>query len=78
MSRSLILSVGPYLTRIQKKGFLLIKIRCKDLPGGPVVKNLPTNAGDSGLIPSLGTKIPHATGKLSSHTKKKANVLIGA
>ena len=28
--------------------------------GGPVVKNLPYNAGDMGLIPGLGTKIPHA------------------
>ena len=26
-----------------------------DLPGSPVDKNLPTNAGDTGLIPSLGS-----------------------
>ena len=25
-----------------------------DFPGGPVVKNLSTNAGDAGLIPELG------------------------
>ena len=25
-----------------------------DLPGGPVNKNLPANAGDTGLIPGLG------------------------
>ena len=25
-----------------------------DLPGGPVVKNLPANTGDTGLIPSPG------------------------
>ena len=31
----------------------------------PVVKNLPCNAGDVGLIPSEGTKIPHASGQLS-------------
>ena len=31
-------------------------------PGGPVVKNLPGNSGDSGSIPGLGTKIPHAQG----------------
>ena len=29
-----------------------------DLPGGLVVKNLPCSAGDTGLIPSWGTKIP--------------------
>ena len=33
--------------------------------GGPVVKNLPYNAGDTGLIPGQGTKNPHATGQLS-------------
>ena len=27
---------------------------------GPVVKNLPCNTGDSGLIPGWGMKIPHA------------------
>ena len=31
-----------------------------DFPGCPVVKNPPCNAGDTGLIPSWGTKIPHA------------------
>ena len=36
-----------------------------DFPGGPVVKNLPCNAGDAGSIPDRGTKIPHAVGQLS-------------
>ena len=36
-----------------------------DLPGGPVVKNLPSNAGDEGSIPGQGTKIPDATRQLS-------------
>ena len=31
-----------------------------DFPGGPVVKNPPSNAGDGGSIPGRGTKIPHA------------------
>ena len=35
------------------------------LLGGPVVKNPPSNAGDWGLIPGQGTKIPHAAGQLS-------------
>ena len=30
-----------------------------------MVKNPPSNAGDMGLIPGQGTKIPHATGQLS-------------
>ena len=36
-----------------------------DYPGGPVVKNPPSNAGDVGSIPGQGTKIPHATGQVS-------------
>ena len=31
--------------------------------GGPVVKNLLSNAGDVGLIPGQGIKIPHAVGQ---------------
>ena len=40
----------------------------RDFPGGPVVKNLPYNAGDLGSIPGQRTKIPHATGQLSPRT----------
>ena len=36
-----------------------------DFTGGRVVKNPPYNAGDMGLIPGQGTKIPHAAGQLS-------------
>ena len=32
-----------------------------------MVKNLPSNAGDTGSIPGQGTKIPHAMGQLSPH-----------
>ena len=32
-----------------------------DLPGGPAVKNLPANAGDTGLIPDLkGSHMPQS------------------
>ena len=34
-------------------------------PGGPVVGDPLANAGDTGLIPGLGTKIPHAAEQLS-------------
>ena len=37
----------------------------RDFPGGPVVKNPPSNAGDAGLISGRETKIPHATGQLT-------------
>ena len=37
----------------------------RDFPGGPVVKNPPCNAGDTGSIPGQGTKILHIAGQLS-------------
>ena len=37
----------------------------QDFAGGPVVKNLPANAGDTGSISGLGTNITHAAGQLS-------------
>ena len=33
----------------------------KDFPGGPVVKNPPSNAGDMSLISGWETKISHAS-----------------
>ena len=42
-----------------------IKTIVRDFPGGPEVKNPPSNAGDAGSIPGRGTKVPHATGQLS-------------
>ena len=37
-----------------------------------MVKNLPSNAEDSGSIPGLGTKIPHATGQLNPSATTKS------
>ena len=37
----------------------------KDFPGGPVVKNPPSSAGDTGSAPGQETKIPRAAGQLS-------------
>ena len=33
-----------------------------DFPGDIVVKNLPSNIGETSLIPGMGTRIPHALG----------------
>ena len=38
-----------------------------DFLSDPVVKNLPSSAGDVGSIPDQGTKIPYAARKLSLH-----------
>ena len=40
-------------------------MRGRDFTGGPMVKNLPCNAADMGLIPGQGSKIPHAVERLS-------------
>ena len=48
-----------------KTGILAIRMSLRDFAGGPVVKNPPSSAGDLGLIPGRGTKIPHAAGQLS-------------
>ena len=37
-----------------------------------MVKNLPTNAGDVGSIPGLGTKIPHSMGNSCTAIKTSA------
>ena len=36
-----------------------------DFPGGAAARSLPCNAGDVGLIPGQGTRIPHALEPLS-------------
>ena len=42
--------------------------------GGPVVKTLPSNAEDMGLIPGRGTKIPHAGGQISLHATTRESM----
>ena len=41
-----------------------------DFPGGPVLKNAPSNAQGPGSIPGQRTRIPHAAG-LSQKKKKR-------
>ena len=40
----------------------------ENLPSKAIIKNLPSNAGDMGLIAGQGTKIPHDSGQLSPPT----------
>ena len=44
------------------------KLSKRNFPGGLVTGNLHSNAGDMGLIPGQGTRIPHATEQLSLGT----------
>ena len=49
-------------------------MKCRDFPGGPVVKISPSDAGGIGLIPDQGAKIPHASQpKKKKKTIKKQN-----
>lgn len=57
----------------ENKNFSSFRSFARDFPGCPVVKNLPSNVGDGGLIPGGGTKIPHAVGQLSLHTMREAS-----
>ena len=38
------------------------------LPSGPLVKTLPSSAGDAGLIPGRGTKILHVAAIKPMHS----------
>ena len=39
----------------------MLSLRPGDFPGGPAAGNLPSSAGDVGLIPGWEIKIQHAT-----------------
>ena len=43
-----------------------------DLPGSPVVKTPPSNAGGAGSIPGRGAKIPHTSGPKNQKHKTEA------
>ena len=47
----------------------------QDFPGGPVVKNPPANAGDTGSIPGQESKVPQATRHLGPLTTATEPVL---
>ena len=47
-----------------------------DSSGGPVVKDLLSNAGDTGLTPGLGAKLPHFARRISPcDTAREAHTL---
>ena len=49
---------------MRNENIVINKILSMGFPGGSVVKNLPANAGDMGLIPVLG-RFPQALEQLS-------------
>ena len=47
----------------------------RDPPGGPAVKTLPSKAGGTGLIPTQGAKIPHASWPKTQKKHKREAIL---
>ena len=57
-------------------GRLLLKFRTLwDFLGGPVVKNLPFDAGSVGSTPDPGAKIPHASSPRSQNINNRSNTV---
>ena len=46
-----------------------------DLPGGPVVKTLPSNAMGVALIPDWGARIPRALWSKKQNVNNKSNIV---
>ena len=53
--------------------YVISVLTSEDFPGGPVVENQPSIAGDMGLIPGWGAKISHASRQLSLSTATREN-----
>ena len=63
---------GQDLDTLKGQCFMLDRKRTqRDFPGGPVVKTSPSNAGDAGLIPGWGAKIPHASWPKNQNIEQK-------
>jgi len=50
----------------------------RDFHGGPVVRNPPSNTGDTGWIPGQGTKVRHTMQQLSLHATTTEPMHCGA
>ena len=47
--------------------------KMRDFPGGPMVRNLPSNAGGMSSVPSWGTKVLHAA-KVQPPQERKMSI----
>ena len=56
---------------IYSNGYQLKRLIFWDFSDGPVVKTSASNAGDIGLIPGRGAKIPHALWPRNQNIKQK-------
>ena len=58
-------TIAAFSTNISMTMGLNLNLAQRDFSGGPGVKNLSCNAGDSSSIPVPGIEIPHATEQLA-------------
>ena len=47
----------------------MARVLSRDFSGGSVVENLPSNAGNVGLVPDGGTRISHSVGQLEKPSR---------
>ena len=59
------------VVKSRSPGKLQTRKELRDLPGGPVVKTLPFNAGGVGSTPGQGAKIQHALWPKKQNTEQK-------
>ena len=59
--QSLLLICPITLERVGRDLTFLERVNSGAIPGGPVIKTSPSNAGGMGLIPGQGAKIPHVS-----------------
>ena len=50
---------------------VVLRVKVRDFPGGPVIKTSPSNAGGAGSIPGGGAKIPQASRPQNRNIKQK-------
>ena len=62
---------GEQWLRLSARQLVWWKVSCRDYPGSPVVKTLPSNTGCVGSIPGQGAKILHVLWLKNENMKQK-------
>ena len=68
-------SVNSERERDRKRQSTVREKRCRDFPGGPVVKTSPSNTGGAGLIAGWGTEIPQASRPADQNINNRSNII---
>ena len=63
--KTIALTRWTFVGKVTSQDCFPLNTLSRNFPSGPVVKNLPADARDTGLMPGPGTKIPDVRGQLS-------------